>query len=335
MNTLQQQLTDQGLPTRSLGGGKILISQFGGRVLALCPDGETNLFWINPDFSRHLDDRRAGREWANLGGERAWVSPEVDTNVPDPADFVGSYSVQPALDPGDYQLTEDDCGIVLRNRARARWLRLSAQIELETERRFHPLDNPPPLPGLPDNLLFAGYEMTGCLRIHQRPEGARPALWNLIQLPGGGIAKATARDGAEPAAIIGDPIWERTGSVMHSSFPVEASYKWSLHASESLGRLGYRRTLPDGRVSLVVRDFPLTTDADYPDCPVTDQTDTGHACQVYLDDGAMGGFAEIEFHCPAVPVGESQSPSITCQTYGWIGDASSIDTVESLLDLNF
>jgi hypothetical protein len=64
-------------------GSAALVLPYGGRILGLfAPESERNFFWTNPA----LDAAETARayyqraEWHNSGGDRTWLSPEVDSS---------------------------------------------------------------------------------------------------------------------------------------------------------------------------------------------------------------------------------------------------------------
>lgn len=310
---------------------RLLVSPFGGRILGLLPDGETNLYWINPQIFQpeSLVAWRAHQCWSNLGGERAWISPEIDTNLPDPKRFEASYSVPPQIDPGNYTWTEEGGTIVLSQSISLRWLRTGLPIELALQRTIQPIDAPPF--AVPAGLACAGYSVVSRLAA-QAPLGlARPAVWSLIQVPGGGTAIANVRRGVKPVSFINAASWTAAGATIRTEARTTSSFKWSLRASDSVGRLMYHSVLDDHRASLVVRDFPVTADSDYADCPSHTPSDTGHVCQVYVDDGRQGGFAELESHAPSLRVGVREVDESRCSTWGFIGRAAEIAALQSQL----
>jgi hypothetical protein len=331
MKKLVDQLEGAGVRAIALYGGRIVVSEFGGRILGLLPDGETNLFWVNPDTVAQIDQWRRGEGWSNLGGERVWLSPEIDVNVPDPERMMESYAVPPAMDPGQFALREAPGGISLVNELELTWQRTRQRLAFEVERIIRPLENSPV--DLSGGVSFTGYELTSKLTSRAPLESARPGLWNLIQVPGGGSVRTSVRPGANPVSVINEARWTIEDRLLTTEGRTKTSFKWSLHASDAGGRFLYHRDLGDGRASLVVRDFPVGEDRDYSDCPCHTPEDTGHMCQVYVDDGGLGGFAELEFHTPALAAGVRESLESSCTALGFTGPADAVrDLCVSLAD---
>lgn len=93
-------------------GGIVVALERGARILGVYPDAEgDNLVWVCPD----LADREAAESrfsqtpgW-NTGGERCWLSPEVEFHIRDLQDS-DSYTVQSAIDPGHYRMADGETG---------------------------------------------------------------------------------------------------------------------------------------------------------------------------------------------------------------------------------
>jgi len=78
----------------------LLILPLGGRILGLAPDGVTNALWVNPALGSAPDAKALLSDpgWMNLGGDRTWVSPEIDTHVSDPDRMLETYAVPRTVD---------------------------------------------------------------------------------------------------------------------------------------------------------------------------------------------------------------------------------------------
>jgi hypothetical protein len=70
---------------RSPDGSTAVVLQHGGRILALfTPDTERNFFWTNPalESSTSVGAFYQSNAWHNSGGDRTWLSPEIDFFFP-------------------------------------------------------------------------------------------------------------------------------------------------------------------------------------------------------------------------------------------------------------
>ena len=81
------------------GEATALISEYGGRLLALFPRSESyNLLWINSNPKMTI----ASRDRA-IGGDRYWISPERDYFYKDPENWA-EWECPKSLDPANYEL---------------------------------------------------------------------------------------------------------------------------------------------------------------------------------------------------------------------------------------
>jgi len=87
-----------------LDGTRVLLMPHGGRVLGLfSPASPENFYWTNPALAPpDLASRfYSSGDWENSGGDRTWLSPELDLFFPNYPDLDMEGYVQPRqLDPG-------------------------------------------------------------------------------------------------------------------------------------------------------------------------------------------------------------------------------------------
>ncbi len=136
----------------------VVVLELGGRILGPFLSKEAaSIAWLNDTwadadaFSAYI----AAREW-NLGGERIWISPELQYSVRDRNDFWGTIATPQAIDPGNYTLEKDpgneyhlsqQCKLQAYNLA-------SGSKTLDIERSVRPAANP--LQGLPNRCRVDG-----------------------------------------------------------------------------------------------------------------------------------------------------------------------------------
>jgi len=81
------------------GEATAIISEYGGRLLALFPRSECyNLLWVNSDPSNVISTRNRA-----IGGDRYWISPERDFFYKDPENWA-EWECPNSLDPANYEL---------------------------------------------------------------------------------------------------------------------------------------------------------------------------------------------------------------------------------------
>lgn len=311
---------------------KAMILPFGGRILGLYPQPDVNVFWVNPQLQSEstvsviLEDTG----WVNSGGERAWISPEVEVHVGDPERFFDTYNVPKAMDPADYQVVERSAdSATLETAVALRFLRHECDVNLKITRKVTLCE--PPME-LPSGVSFAGYTMDSVLSATSPlPPGVRPGLWHLKQVPGGGEFLIPVPQNASPRVCIGTPLFTQEQDLIRCDVKTSESFKFSLRANDSRGFMACLNT-NGSTPTLVACKFPVLDQALYADCPCDDLCDTGHTQQIYVDDGALGGFGEMEYHSPALEAGTRERVTDRQSVWAFAGPAEALsDILERLL----
>lgn len=306
---------------------RILCSPFGGRVLGLFPDDEHNLLWASDELFTDAAGFISQEDWRNIGGDRMWLAPEVSFNG-DPNAWQ-SYLIQATIDPGEYQITgSSNSTASLQARLEPLFLPTKTTISLLINKEIRAIDNKPG--GIPAGVQTAGYELVTSMSADGAlPEAALPAIWNVLQVPGGGRVIAPTSAKADVLPFIGMPIVDIFGDRLEIPGSTEASFKCGIHKDISPGVMMYRRGLKNGSDSLVVREFEIDADGVYADTPVGAPQESGYIVQFYVDDGGFGGYVELEYHAPSVSAAQ---PSVSDRStvWGFIGSSAEIDQVIQL-----
>jgi len=286
------------------GTGSLLITEHGGRVLGVfVADVAENLLRVHPALDAGGERARAfleSDEW-NLGGDRLWLSPELELHFRDGEHPTPeAYDVPPEIDPGRYTVVQAsehavqlEIGGELVNRRSGRPFRFHV-------RRTIGLC---PAPCDTSGLSYIGYALSSELRIPEvdRPE-AQYGLWQLLEVPPGGTVCIPVQRPPELvdyfASGVVDHVRVRPGAV---EFAVTGTgrQKLGLRAADTRGLMGCWRAQPDGMATLIVRQcsvFPGEVYADYP-AGQPQRRDIALQCYTGADDG--GGFGEMEYHTPA------------------------------------
>ncbi|HUV05049.1 MAG TPA: hypothetical protein VMX94_08070 [Armatimonadota bacterium] len=288
--------------------GRIGVLPFGGRIIGLCPDGETNVLWTN----RVLDSADSARAffasvgWPNSGGDRTWISPEIDTNIGDPERSGETYDVPRAVDPGAYAVTGSaGDSVTLETDMNVLFRRSGHTVPLHTTKQVKAMR---PAIDIPDGVSAAGYALTMTIKAKAPiPEGVHPAIWNLAQVPGGGRMLFPVRGDLRTHAFIGKPVFQARDGLVETVVQTADNYKFGIHVSCSTGVMLYLRQ-QGAQSTLVVRKFDVWEDGFYSDVPCDDPGAMGYIQQAYVDNGDLGGFGELEYHSPAIggPTGREE-----------------------------
>ncbi|GEM_PF-502625 len=296
-------------------GASALITQRGGRVLGLFPSSDDeNLFWTSSawesaDAFRAFIKRTDGWHW-NIGGDRVWIAPEITYNVRDRRDFAGTWDIPKAMDPGNYKLsnyTDSGNGIAISSRFILNGYHhgnLIGHTEIDNTRHLNAGANPIANYPIKGDVHFMGYIdwcEFGLIRPYNSTEMGTPAeIWSLVQLNAGGtlivpvIGDVSASDYVKPVPDFARAV--KNGAI-HLPLDGREQFKIGYKALCMTGRMGYFHDLPDGRASLLVRQFYNDPSNLYAEEPPEEPGNSGHSVHVYNDGGAAHNgrpFCEME-----------------------------------------
>lgn len=297
-------------------GSEILILPHGGRILGLyAPENTENFLWTN----KALDDEKTATEfyhsdeWCNSGGDRTWLSPEIDFFIPKFPDLSEYYQPR-SLDPGNYTFKCLRNSVLLENQLTLIPLRHKKQIELNITKEI--TDAPNPLryekyfAELAKKMEYAGYTLKTTLKFTDNgDDNYNVSIWNLLQLPHGGSLIVPTYSNTQPKVYIGnipaeDIIVNEQLILYHMR--AKGGYKIGIKGFATTGRIGYlynQGTLS----SLVIRNFKIDPSGDYIDVPYDDINDFGYAVQACSADVEAYTFSELEYHTPAIGKNTNQN----------------------------
>jgi len=297
---------------QSPDGGTVLVLPYGGRILGLfAPASDENFFWTNAALAS-VESARAFYEsdaWHNSGGDRTWLSPEVDFFFPNYPDL-STYHQPRELDPGNYRVTEASAGVRMVNRATLTLSRSQERIELEIVKSVTPAANPlryEKLLGESGGIEYAGYTLQVSLEIMEASarSSARVGIWNLLQLPHGGELLIPTYVRAEPKACFGIiPSGDLSvdDGLIRYRMGASGEQKIGVRAGATTGRGGYWYE-SGNRSALIIRNFSVNPSGEYIDVPWKETEDYGYAIQACNVHSALGSFSELEYHVPAIGKG--------------------------------
>lgn len=329
---LERLMTDAGHVPIVLAGA-VVVLPYAGRVIGLFPTAEENALWAN---EAAFGDAAAA-DWPNHGGDRIWISPEQDTMIAERPDGSLGITIPPELDPAGYAvLSRDDDTCELRAGASIRFRRPEKTVDLEWTRRILvlpevPYVNPDPVRG-DASVAAIGYRVTTTLRAAEPPlpKAVHPAIWSIVQVPPGArITVPTHRGGRRIHAFIGTPVAEADDEgILTCDVRTDASFKFGLQIGDSRGVCLAELTGRETR-TLVVREFERFPVAEYSDVPADDPSAEGYVHQIYVDDGALGGFGELEHHSPYLREENGYRITDVSSTCAYRGSADAIASVRA------
>ncbi len=345
LRTAKERLDSQNMryAELALGGGfTALITQYGGRLLGpFLGDAGESLLWMCKEFgdAAAFQNFVRARSW-NLGGERLWVNPELKFFCQSPETFDKTYTVQPALDPGSYELTWREGSVELSQNCALKVLGTGEEKTLLIERRYAPAANPleslASLKGIAVD--YCGYQQDVLLKdtSPQFPLALEP--WILSQInPGGKVVtpffgEFEFVDYYEP---VGDLQRVRDGYA-ELDITGRDKYKVAYRSAQTFGRMAYAKDMGD-RWQLMMRNYYNDPSIPYISEPWGDLGNRGCSVYYYNDHGSVDGFAEFENSGPVVgeKAGRTQSFNTSSVWFFFGGRAEIHRIMEALLGIDY
>ncbi len=340
-HVLVESLAAAGKPTTrwtSPDGSAVLILPYGGRILGLFPpDSDHNFLWTHPSLqsAEAAIAFYASSDWHNSGGDRTWLSPEVDFFLPEYPNLTPY--IQPRdFDPGNYELHCDQGRLVLSNEFVSRLSRSGLQPRLRITKSLEPAANPLRNHNEPflSRLHFAGYILRTRLEILSPTPAPTPiSLWSLLQLPHDGEllipTYCRASVGTYFGTVSADDL-SISDHLIRYRMRAAGEHKIGIQPHAVIGRAGYR-TGTGEESSLVIRNFFVNPSGQYVDVPWEDPGHPGaavEACNVY---GKYGRFSELEYHAPAIDGQIRRACEDESQVWAFRGAEADILRVSRLL----
>ena len=298
-------------------GYQVLISQHGGHVFGpfgeKCPDG---LFWYPEEVmgEESLQELIRKRLW-NTGGDRVWISPEIQFNITDRARFRETLNQPASMDPGYYSLMRKKNQIVLhQSLSLPSYNTVTGEMYFDFKRTIQSALNPlrrlKDAKELLEGVTYCGYEQVLDLLV-ESDEDIFAESWNLLQIrPEGTLfipmySSVRGTDHYEPAGEMERMIPE--GILLHITG--KRRYKIAYPAAVLTGRFGYLSQTKDGEPYLLILNYPNNPSCMYAEEPPTMPGERGYSIHIYNDDGNSGGFAEMECNLQTIgrPTGLNHS----------------------------
>lgn len=283
-------------------GWQIAVTRHGGHVFGpfsqAYPEG---IFWVpeeifDPAAYRQLIEKKI---W-NIGGDRVWISPEIQFNIRDRAHFRETLDTPRTIDPGHYAMERRGNMIRLHQTLDLEsYNTVTGQIHLDFDRRILKAENPlRKLPGfgqLMEGVSYCGFEQVQELRSESRQD-IYAETWDLLQIRPQGILyipmyqPLAGTDHYEPAG-------EHEQVLEHGvclRITGQSRYKIAYKSACLTGRFGYLANPERDNSYLIIINYPNNPSAMYAEEPPLMEGETGYSIHIYNDDGHSGGFAEME-----------------------------------------
>jgi len=323
-------------------GSRLLLLPYGARVLGLYPpSSDDNFYWVNRD----LDDPESARAlfrgdgWHNTGGDRTWLTPELDIFFPDYPQAQQHWE-PPQLDARVYSTRRTEGGVSMSRKMTLHFARPNRDIELELTKWVGPAQDPLRREAGKEKrrqtVEYAGYSQRTKLRL-LGTSAKRPVpvgIWNLVQLPHGGQLLVPTYTRTLPRVLFGKIPSESLvceDKCIRFNVNLAGEQKIAVRAAATTGRVGYLYRW--GRKwSLVVRNFFVNPSGEYVDVPKDDPQDLGYSVNAVNVNSNLGDFCELEYHAPATGQDYRRTQSIdTCQVWAFRGPRGAIGAISQQL----
>jgi hypothetical protein len=301
------------------GAASIVLMERGGRVLGpfTHSDGES-ISWLHEAFgdAGHFAALLAQGAW-NVGGERIWLAPEIQYGVRDRSDFWRTLHVPAQVDPGSYALDQSSSGEwrMHQKMTLQAYNLATGRKTLVLKKRICPAEDPlrktSEHAALLREVAFAGYEQTVMLSEEGAADDIVSESWDLLQVNPGGVVLIPASPCAETVNYY-DPAGDLQSVAAHHirlRITGRRRYKVGFKAAHVFGRAGYLNETTPGQGYLIVRTFFNNPSAPYVEEPANLPGGGGQSIHIYNDDGAFGGFGELECQGQAIGGGTGRSAS--------------------------
>ena len=322
---------------------RIICSRLGGRIFGpFETKNSESIMWINGAFESQESFQKflKAKDW-NLGGDRVWVLPEMPFFVEKRTDFYNTYVVQPELDPGDYELINDDDSVVLRQNVSINTFELECCkhkdffMQRKIRKAQNPLRNLQNYGELMEQVKFCGFEQEIILEDNSEDTSLYLEAWLLSQInPRGSLI--VPMNGSKELVDYYEPmeenmcITEEAG--VRLSVTGETRYKIGFLSSQVTGKSGYMGKTSDGRSYLFIRNYYNNPSSVYCGDPFDRPGLFGCSLFFYNGHTAQGGFSEYEHSCNTISgdTGKRESQD-TCQYYFFIGSEDKLRDISKEL----
>ena len=308
LNQVKKRLHEKQLRYETLelqDGWSVIACEYGGRVFGPFKGDESeSIFWMSDVFKTEqaFDELISKRHW-NIGGDRFWVAPELPFFVKEKKDFFGTYTVQGALDPGDFSIVKSGDSVKLAQNVKIEAYETAGRqksfaMERTIKQARNPLLSAESTKALSGTVDYFGFVQEALIRDTGKDRSLYLESWLLTQInPKGKLIVPFSGTDVEYTDYY-EPISEKLFSVKANRAYVDVTgderYKLGFKATNVTGRAGYLGELTDGTCYLFVRNYFNNPSNIYCAAPFFAPEQYGCSLYLYNDPGSQGGFAEFE-----------------------------------------
>ena len=260
LHQVLDRLSEQDIPYAEMelqNNVRIVISQYGGRILGPFLPNKESSTWINSVFLNRetFEHFINSGEW-NVGGDRLWIGPEIQYCVCDRGLDGGAVKevVQPQMDPGNYELRQHGQGAwKLEQTMTLDAYNLAAGqknlcITRTVRKTQNPLSAVSVCPSAMDGVVYAGYEQEITLA-EGETDGIVSNVWCVVQLnPVGRILTPTftSAEYIDYYQPVDPSVHTIVPHCAIASITGDRQFKVGYRAASVVGRMAYCSQLADG-----------------------------------------------------------------------------------------
>ena len=232
------------------------------------------------------------------------------------------------MDPAAYKILKiEKTKVVFETEMNLLFHRVKEYINI-TIRKNIELCSQPPFK-LFNECSYAGYIMKSSLKYSGNGKNnVNPAIWNILQVQGNGKIIIPIKHNIKPKDFINKSKYHIKKNTLITEVKTSTSFKFSIKANNSLGIMLYEN-LNNDPAFIIVRKFSIYDESEYYDVSVDDLNNKGYVQQVYIDDGKLGGFGEMEYHSPAVSMKKGNEISDISELWAFIGNKNEIIEIKN------
>lgn len=302
----------------SIGEGwEILISQQGGHVLGPFSEKYSEgIFWM-PESIRSPEGLHSlveSRSW-NTGGDRVWISPEIQFNITDRWRYRETLKQPHTMDPGYYSMMRRGEMVYLHQMLSLRsYNTVLGEMYFDFRRMISKAKNPlrkfPNYPELMQEVSYCGYEQVLDLKADSGQDMLAES-WDLLQIRPSGtlyLPMYTPLRGTDHYEAAGEHEY-LAGRGVCLRITGDSRYKIAYRSAVLTGRFGYLADSETDESYLLILNYPNNPSCMYAEEPPELPGDRGYSVHIYNDDGNSGGFAEMECNLQTIgrPTGLNHS----------------------------
>lgn len=309
------------------GAGTFVVLRRGARVVPFDDEGRP-LLWLAPEAlpGRGVAAWASTGAW-NLGAERLWIGPEWRLMVGDRAEFLGTYALSPAMDPGDWSLDAKGAEALLSTHMRLSASQPAGRLGLDVRQKVAPAADPARRLEESAGLRHLGWSREVTLERGEGDDGSVACQsWVLAQVQ----APATVlvpRAGPDAVTDYFEPVDDSHLRASRSGLRIDLSgrrrFKVGIRTGEHVGTVAAWREGPGDTATLLVRYFQDAPSSRYLEEPPGSPGHEGDSIYVYNDDGRFGDFGEVEALGRALEPG-ARSVHDRFEAHVWWGPRGSV-----------